>query len=48
MDYKNNQFHFIIFPNKVFKVNRAAKEDYNKVKAYGITLGIPVYQLDFV
>lgn len=46
-DFKNDNFHYIIFRNKVFKVDRLDKEQYNKVVKYGISLGIPDYQLDF-
>jgi len=46
-DYKNDKFHYIIFRNKIFKVNRAKPEQYNEVTKYGLTLGIPDYQLDF-
>lgn len=46
-DFKNEKYHFIVFRNKVFKVNRSKQEEYEKVKKYGMTLGIPDYQLDF-
>lgn len=46
-DFKNNQYHYIIFHNKVFKVDRSKKEQYTKVTEYGVSLGIPDYQLDF-
>lgn len=46
-DFKNNEFHYIIFRNKVFKVNRSKPEQYNDVTKYGVSLGIPDYQLDF-
>ena len=46
-DFKNDKFHFIIFRNKVFKVDRSKPEQYNEVVDYGIVLGIPKYQLDF-
>jgi len=46
-DFKNSKWHFIIFRNKVFKVNRSQKAEYDLVKKYGIGLGIPEYQLDF-
>ncbi len=46
-DFKNSQYHYIIFHDKVFKVDRAKKEQYTKVTEYGISLGIPDYQLDF-
>lgn len=46
-DFKNENTHFIIFRNKVFKVNRMSKEQYNEATQYGISLGIPYYQVDF-
>ena len=46
-DFKNNNFHYIIFRNKVFKVDRSKKEQYDEVTKYGVSLGIPDYQLDF-
>src|SRR3989338_2413915 len=46
-DFKNKAFHYIIFRNNVFKVDRSKPEQYRKVTEYGLTLGIPDYQLDF-
>ena len=46
-DFKNNSYHYIIFNNKVFKIDRSKKEQYNTIVKYGINLGIPDYQLDF-
>jgi hypothetical protein len=46
-DFKNESTHFIIFRNKVFKIDRTSKEQYDKAKEYGISLGIPSYQVDF-
>lgn len=46
-DYINNDHHYIIFRDKVFYINRKSIEEYNKAKEYGISLGIPEYQLDF-
>lgn len=46
-DFKNNKYHYIVFRNKVFKIYRTSKEQYNAAKNYGISLGIPEYQLDF-
>ena len=31
-DFKNDKYHFIIFRNKVFRVNRNNPEDYYEVK----------------
>jgi hypothetical protein len=46
-DYKNNKWHYIVFRNKVFKINRQKLEQYAEAKKYGISLGIPEYQVDF-
>ncbi|EKD56828.1 MAG: hypothetical protein ACD_58C00074G0003 [uncultured bacterium] len=46
-DFKNSDFHYIIFRNKVFKVDRAKSEQYDDITKYGVSLGIPDYQLDF-
>lgn len=45
--FKNNKNHYIIFRDKVFLVDRTSKEEYDAVIKYGISLGIPDYQLDF-
>jgi len=46
-DYKNDKFHYIIFRNKVFFIDRSSKEQYDDAKKYGISLGIPEHQVDF-
>ncbi|MFA6446381.1 MAG: hypothetical protein WCW14_04010, partial [Candidatus Paceibacterota bacterium] len=46
-DFKNKKTHYIIFRDKVFKIDRTSKEQYDEVKRYGISLGIPPYQVDF-
>jgi len=46
-DFKSDDFHYIIFRNKVFEVDRSTPEQYDDVTKYGISLGIPDYQLDF-
>jgi len=46
-DFKNDNTHYIIFLNKVFKVDRKKGNGYAQVKEYGLKLGIPDYQLDF-
>lgn len=47
IDYKNDKTHFIIFPGKVFKINRSSAPGYDMAREYGMRLGIPEYQLDF-
>lgn len=46
-DFKNNTAHYIIFRNKVFKIDRGSKKQYDEVVKFGASLGIPDYQLDF-
>ena len=46
-DFKSDKTHFIIFRNKVFKIDRSQKEQYQEATKYGISLGIPEYQADF-
>jgi len=46
-DFKNNKYHYIVFHNKVFKINRTNKKQYEEAKNYGLSLGIPSYQVDF-
>lgn len=46
-DYKNAEWHYIIFPRKIFKISRTDSTSYAAAKRYGISLGIPPYQVDF-
>lgn len=46
-DYKNPDYHYIIFRGKIFKIKRDDAEGYKEAKEYGISLGIPEYQVDF-
>ena len=46
-DFKNENYHFIIYRGKVFKVDLKNPIFYKDAKLYGISLGIPEYQVDF-
>ena len=46
-DFRSDKFDYIIFRNKVFKVDRSKPVEYKEVTQYGASLGIPDYQLDF-
>ena len=46
-DYKNDQYHYIIYRDKIFKVDIKNPTLYEDAKSYGISLGIPEYQVDF-
>ena len=46
-DFKNKTHHYIMFRDKVFFIHQRKKEQYDEAKRYGISLGIPEYQVDF-
>lgn len=46
-DYNNDTHHYIIFRDKIFYIDRKSKEQYDEAKRYGVSLGIPEYQVDF-
>ena len=47
-DYKTDSEHYIIFRDKVFHItDRSDKRQYDEATAYGISIGIPAYQVDF-
>jgi len=46
-DFMDDKTHYVIFPNKVFKVDRSRPDQYEAVVAHGLSLNIPAYQLDF-
>lgn len=46
-DFKTDLHHFIIYPNKVFFIDRSSKEQYDEASRYGVSLGIPDHQVDF-
>jgi len=46
-DFKNDKLHYIVFHNKIFRVDLANPTLYKEAKAYGLSLGIPEHQVDF-
>ncbi len=46
-DYKNDEYHFIVYNGQIFKVDRSNQEEYKEARDYGIAIGIPEHQLDF-
>lgn len=46
-DFKNENYHFIIYLGKIFKVDLKNPLLYKDARQYGISLGIPEYQVDF-
>jgi len=46
-DYKNDLYHYIIFPHKVFKIDNKNESQHTQARKYGTALGIPAHQLDW-
>jgi len=46
-DFKNENIHYVIYPNRVFRINRKNEEEYQEATKYGISIGIADYQVDF-
>lgn len=47
-DLKTDSEHYVIYSDRVFHItDRADKEQYEQATEYGISLGIPDYQVDF-
>ncbi len=47
-DFKTDTEHFVIYRDKVFHItDRADKSQYDAATEYGISIGIPDYQVDF-
>ena len=46
-DFKNDKTHYVIYKDKIFKINRNEVAEYQTATDYGISLGIPSYQVDF-
>jgi hypothetical protein len=47
-DFKTDKEHFVIYRDKVFHItDRSDKAQYDEATKYGISIGIPDYQVDF-
>ena len=44
-DFKNSDFHYVVFSNKVFKLNRKSKKDYLDMQEYAKKVGLMEAQL---
>ncbi len=47
-DFRNDRAHYVVFPRKVFRIDREKPDQYRAAIAYGLELGIPEQQLDFM
>jgi hypothetical protein len=47
-DFKNATHHYIIYRDKIFYIDRKSKAQYEAARQYGLALGIPEYQVNFL
>ena len=48
VDFKNDLKHYIILRGKIFFIDRTNQQQYDKAKKYGLSIGIPNYQMPFL
>lgn len=48
VDFKNDSTHYIIFKNRIFVIDRTKREQYQEASDYGVSLGVPAHQVNFV
>ncbi|MDO8269130.1 MAG: hypothetical protein Q7T54_00475 [Candidatus Levybacteria bacterium] len=46
-DFRNDKYHYVIFPDKIFKIDRSNSEQNKEAQEYGKSVGIPDHQLDW-
>lgn len=46
-DFNDGEQEYIIFPNKIFCINMRLQDEYDKAREYGVSIGIPEYQVAF-
>lgn len=44
-DFKNDKYHYVVFSDKIFKLDSTKEQDYVDMRNYGIEIGVPEYQL---
>lgn len=45
VDFKNENTHYVIFSDRVFKIDRSNHKQYDGVIEFGINIGIPEHQM---
>jgi len=43
-DFKNYRFHYVIFPGKIFKLDKKIKADWDSMQKYALSIGLPEHQ----
>ena len=46
-DFKNETQHYVVFPGRVFAIDRNSQTQYDAARDHGISIGIPPHQVDF-
>ena len=44
-DFKNDQWHYVVFFEKIFKIDRSKREDYVEMQKYAAGIGLPAHQM---
>lgn len=44
-DFKNNDWHYVVFSGKIFKIDRKKREAYDEMREYALSIGLPEHQL---
>jgi hypothetical protein len=47
-DFKNETYHYVIYRDRVFFIDRRSPDQYAEAVDYGISRGLPEHQADFV
>jgi len=46
-DFKSEHHHYVVYPNRIFIIDRSDAEQYRRATEYGVSIGIPAHQVDF-
>lgn len=44
-DFRNNDWHYVVFSGKIFKIDRKKREAYDEMREYALSIGLPEHQL---
>jgi hypothetical protein len=44
-DFKNDDWHYVVFSGKIFKLDRKKREDYDEMHKYAASIGLPEHQV---
>lgn len=44
-DFRNNDWHYVVFSGRIFKIDRSKREAYDEMREYALSIGLPEHQL---